>query len=119
MVAVRSAQEKFEPGETHEGWLFRGHDYGPQLPSDIREAFPWASGDAIDRLAADGHDVGNTLRWWEAGGETASSPAGEPSRSTSSGAEMGSGQGEAGLGHDSGPAGSKHDAHKAEGWWEE
>ena len=78
IVLIRTSNESYEPGETHEGILYKGHDYGPHLPLDIQKAFPWASGDAIDRLAVDGYKIGEVSRWWETEGEETSSPTGEP-----------------------------------------
>jgi len=67
-------EETYKPGETHEGILYKGHDYGPQLPGDVQQAFPWASGDAIDRLASEGYSFSEAFEnisrgsdWWEAG----------------------------------------------------
>jgi hypothetical protein len=85
IVKVEEARERLGPEESYEIAFLKGYDYGPQLPRDIREAFPWASGDAIDRLAADGHNIGQVLsHWWEAGATSphvSNSPAAEPSPS--------------------------------------
>jgi hypothetical protein len=77
VVAARIVEDRYEAGETHEGILYKGHDYGPQLPEDVQKAFPWASGDAIDRLGLEGYSVGRIPGWWETGGEQSSSPTGE------------------------------------------
>jgi len=77
VVAARVVEDRYEAGETHEGMLYKGHDYGPQLPEDVQKAFPWASGDAIDRLGLEGYSVGSIPGWWETGGEQSSSPTGE------------------------------------------
>jgi hypothetical protein len=78
IVLTRTSNESYEPGETHEGILYKSHDYGPQLSGDVQEAFPWASGDAIDRLSVDGYRIGEVSRWWETGEKETSSPTSEP-----------------------------------------
>ena len=66
-VTSASVRKDLSWEDTHEAGLsqMKFHDYGPYLSDDLKQAFDWIAGDAIDRAPHKGYNVGDVLSSFE------------------------------------------------------